>query len=215
MADLLASPYEVLGLYATEVWTPPRDLTVPVQRIEENELQRLTALEHAQHVLAVARIPEASEPLPLKGRILALDGIRDPGNLGTILRLADWFGLDAVVCGNDCVDRFNPKVVQASMGSLFRICAREVDLPKWLENLPLSFWKGGTFMEGTNIYRAVFPEEGVLVLGNEGSGIRMETGGILNHRIHIPGLGDAESLNVAAAAAVCCSEWSRSRLVHL
>ncbi len=203
------SAWRVKYLVATDEWAAPASLQAPVFRVRPEELQKLSALDHAQQVLAVVHMPEETQNFLPAGRVLALDALQDPGNLGTILRLADWFGLEAVVCSADCVDRFNPKTVQASMGSLFRVQLIRTDLPAWLAALPETLWTAGAFLEGGSLYRTSLPSPGVLVLGNEGQGIRPATAEVLRHRVTIPGHGGAESLNVATAAAVFASEWTR------
>ena len=214
VADLLASPWKVHSLFATEAWKAPLDLQVPLIRVTDEELQRVSTLEKAQHVLAVGILPTSTSPsLPDQGRILALDGVQDPGNLGTLIRIADWFGVDAVVCSLDCADCFNPKVVQATMGSLFRVPVFHTDLVAYLKHLPTAFFRAGAFTQGDNLFQTSLPAHGVLVLGNEGQGIRPETEQRLNLKVTIPRLGRAESLNVATAAAVICSEWTRGQLL--
>jgi len=208
--EALNSGWPLECLLATDSWEAPPPWRAEVLRVKVEELQKLSALEHAQQVLAVFRMPEEMQNFTPAGRVLALDGLQDPGNLGTILRLSDWFGLEAVVCSPDCVDRFNPKTVQASMGSLFRVPMLRTDLPTWLASLPASLWTAGAFLGGENLYQTPLPAAGVLVLGNEGQGIRPATAAVLRHRLTIPGQGLAESLNVAAAAAVFASEWTRS-----
>jgi TrmH family RNA methyltransferase len=212
--DLLAAQWPVERLYATEAWELPSACDVPLQRVTPEEMTRISALETATPVLAVARREGLRSGDPTRGRWLALDGIQDPGNLGTLLRLADWFGLEGLIASHDTVDVTHPKVVQASMGSLFRVAWREEELPALLAGLPAGHFCAGTFLEGENLYAAELPREGILVLGNEGRGIRTETGNCLKHRITIPRFGQAESLNVAMAAAVICGEWRRFDSLH-
>jgi len=211
--ELLASGWGVDLLLATEAWPAPPNPRVSPLRVGEGDLAKLSALDTPSPVLAVARMPAPSPPAPPRGRILALDGIQDPGNLGTLLRAADWFGLDRVVCSPDCVDLFNPKTVQASMGSLFRVAVELCPLPDFLRDLPESFWRAGAFLGGENLYGATLPDEGVLVLGNEGRGIREEVAALLPQRLSIPGFGGAESLNVAMAGALFAAEWRRGELI--
>lgn len=210
VADLLNSSFVVERIVATEAWQAPLAVACPVHRVGEDELKKLSALETPQGVLAVVKMPSAPDIWTAKGRWLGLDGIQDPGNLGTLLRLVDWFGLEGVVCSPDCVDRFNPKVVQASMGSVFRVPVVSADLPRILQELPEAFVSAGAFLDGENLYRHGMPEAGILVLGNEGRGIRPETARVLRLRLTIPGCGQAESLNAAMAGAVFCSEWMRN-----
>ncbi|MCC5849293.1 MAG: RNA methyltransferase [Verrucomicrobia bacterium] len=210
VADLLASDWQVHQLVATSAWQPPELPNLPpTLEVSEADLQRVSALETAQQVLAVACMPPEPDQVYHGGRVLALDDIQDPGNLGTILRLADWFALDAVVCSPGTVERFNPKVVQASMGSLFRVHVQTAPLPAYLQSLPPDTWVAGAFLDGDNLYKTPLPKQGVLVLGNESQGIRPETEALLPQRLHIPRRGQAESLNVATATAIFCSEWTR------
>ncbi len=208
--DLLRSDFEIEVIVATDDWQAPVAVPCPVQRAGRDEFKKLSALETPQSVLAVVKIPEKRTAWEAKGRWLGLDGIQDPGNLGTLLRLADWFGLEGIVCSPDCVDRFNPKVVQASMGSVFRVPVYEADLPAFVRELPDGFWCAGAFLDGGDVYGQSLPDEGLLILGNEGQGIRPETEGVLKNRLTIPRRGRAESLNVAMAGAVFCSEWVRN-----
>ena len=148
----------------------------------------------------------------MRGLCLALDGVRDPGNLGTILRIADWFGAQAVFLSDDCVDLYNPKVIQASMGSLFRVRTSTADLPALCrrfraEGLPVY----GTFLDGEDIYRRELSREGLVVMGNEAAGIRPAVAAEVDAHLLIPSFGGsgAESLNVAVATAVTLSEFRR------
>ena len=180
--------------------------------IGENAMSRISCLSSPSPALAVLRCrPEAPLPAP-GGLCLALDGIRDPGNFGTLLRIADWFGIGAVFASPDCAELYNPKVVQATMGAVFRkevhyaplerICA------KWRDaGLPVF----GTFLDGENIYRADLPADALVVAGSEGSGISAAVSALVSGRLTIPAFGSngAESLNVAAATAVVLSEFRR------
>lgn len=145
----------------------------------------------------------------LKGSFtLALDGIQDPGNLGTIIRTADWFGLKRVICSEDTVDVYNSKVVQATMGSLSRVHVEYTDLQKLLQNCGLPIF--GALLDGKSIYQTNFGTEGILVLGNEGKGIRPEIISQISDPVTIPRFGKAESLNVAISASIFCSEMRRN-----
>ena len=144
------------------------------------------------------------------GLIIALDSIRDPGNLGTILRLCDWFGIHQIVCSKETVDIYNPKVVQATMGSITRVNVKYIDLNDFLSRTKLPVF--GTFMDGANIYKESLPQEGIIVMGNEANGISDELEGIIQNRLSIPRFGDlkkTESLNVATATAIILSEFRR------
>ena len=208
VGELLQSCVEVIAVVAADHWIAPEGVDTEVFRTSETELAELSVLRNPSPVLAVAVIPPEPDVDLTRGRWFWLDGVRDPGNLGTIIRLADWFGLAGVVCSPDCVERTNPKVVQATMGSIFRVPVLYRPLQDLLGAHP-GFWCAGTFMGGTPQHQAALPENGALILGNEGAGIRPELDQKLVKRVGIPGGGGAESLNVAMAAAVCAYEWTR------
>ena len=185
--------------------------------ITDKELiHKASLLQNPQDALAIVSKPVNTSPeINLQKELcLALDFIQDPGNLGTILRMADWFGISHVVCSENTVDVFNPKVVQASMGSLFRVKTYVAPLTSFLKSsaeskIPVY----GTFLEGQNIYEQTLSSNGIIVLGNEGNGISAETGKLVTHKLLIPSfsthINKPESLNVAIAAAICCSEFRR------
>lgn len=180
--------------------------------IGEAAMARISQLSTPSPVLAVVRRPAVQAPPRPSGLCLALDGVRDPGNLGTILRIADWFGVETVYVSADCVELFNPKVIQASMGSVFRVRA----VPAELRALARRFREAGlpvygTFLDGRDLYREQLSCEGLVVMGNEASGIRPELAAEVDARLLIPAFGHsgAESLNVAAATAVTLSEFRR------
>ena len=182
--------------------------------ISEKEMERISQLKSANSVLAVVELPKHKLALadPTKNLVLCLDRIQNPGNLGTIIRLADWFGISDIVCSEDTADCFNPKVVQATMGAILRVRVHYTNLAKWL-----SSHKGatiyGTFLEGENIYSAQLEKSGVIVMGNEGQGISTEVAECVSHKLLIPPYPadrcGSESLNVAVATAVICSEFRR------
>ncbi|HET6556884.1 MAG TPA: RNA methyltransferase [Prolixibacteraceae bacterium] len=183
---------------------------------DKDLIQKASLLQNPQDALAIVTKPENTSPeINLQIELcLALDFIQDPGNLGTILRMADWFGIGHVVCSENTVDVFNPKVVQASMGSIFRVKTYVRALISFLKTsaenkVPVY----GTFLEGQNIYEQSLSHNGVIVLGNEGNGISVETGKLVTHKLLIPTFSihenKPESLNVAIAAAICCSEFRR------
>jgi RNA methyltransferase, TrmH family len=207
--ELLESNIELHHLYQTE---PLFDSVSSSQKtlISQEELAKMTALTTPNNCLAVFKIPELTE-ITQKGLIIVLDDIRDPGNLGTILRLCDWFGIEQVVCSKETVDLYNPKVIQATMGSISRVKVSYVDLLEWIQKTNLPVY--GTFMTGTNIYKEKLPKEGIIVLGNEANGISKEIEKCIQNRITIPRFGKlkkTESLNVASATAILLSEFCRS-----
>lgn len=181
-----------------------------VEIITEAELKKISALSTPNTCLALFVMPE-EKAVPDEGLIMALDDVRDPGNLGTIIRLCDWFGVSHLVCSEQCVDVFNPKVVQATMGSLARVNVVYTDLEDYLAKASLPVY--GTFMDGENIYSAAMPHEGIIVMGNEANGISAAIETKVGQRIAIPRFGDlqqTESLNVATAAAIVLSEFRRN-----
>lgn len=178
--------------------------------ISEAELKKISCLATPNNCLALFEIPEP-ELMASSGLIVALDAVRDPGNLGTIIRLCDWYGIEQLWCNEQTVDLYNPKVVQATMGSLARVKVCYLDLEKQIRetNLPVF----GTFMDGENIYQKNLPNEGVLILGNEANGISSAIENLVTTRLAIPRFGKiqkTESLNVATATAIFLSEFKRS-----
>lgn len=185
-----------------------------IQKLDKRELKKISFLKTPQLALALFEIPKENR-LQDETLILALDGVRDPGNLGTIIRLCDWFGIKHLVCSEDSVDCFNPKVVQATMGSLARVNISYCDLKSYLEDSDLPVY--GAFMDGQNIYKAETSEKGILVMGNEANGISAEIEELIQEKISIPRFGkiqETESLNVATATAILLSEFKRKDFTH-
>lgn len=178
-------------------------------QISEEELKKISSLKSPNNVLALFKIPR-KKILINEGLVLVLDDINDPGNLGTIIRLCDWFGVDQLVCSEKTVDCFNSKVVQASMGSLTRINIVYTNIVDYLQKTPLP--KYATLLNGENVYKASLPKQAVLVMGNEANGIGKLVLNELNNAISIPRFGEfqqTESLNVATATAILLSEFKR------
>ena len=178
--------------------------------ISDNDLKKISALTTANDCLAVFKIKEVNFKVS-SGLELALDNIKDPGNMGTIIRLCDWFGISKIVCTEETVDIYNPKVVQATMGSLARVEVLYTNLANYLKTTDLEIF--GTFMEGTNIYKTELPSKGIIVMGNEANGISTEIENLVTQKISIPRFGSlqqTESLNVATATAVILSEFKRN-----
>ena len=184
-----------------------------ITNITEEELCRLSFLQHPQQVLAAFELPTESCCKGIGGEVfLALDGIQDPGNLGTIIRVADWYGIDTIYCSRDTADAWSPKVVQATMGSIARVHIIYCDLEQLLRETTLAIY--GTVLDGNNIYAQQLAHEGIIVMGNEGNGISAPIRQLLTHRLLIPQMRPgAESLNVAIATAIVCSEFRRTMLV--
>jgi len=206
VGDLLMAKYSPIHLFATEEWATAnnkQDCLI----VTPDELRKLSFLQHPQQVLAVFRKPSYSK-LQTSSLTLALDGIQDPGNLGTIIRIADWFGINAIVCSEDTADAWNPKVVQATMGSIARVSMIYTNLEEYLSHTTLPVC--GTLLDGDNIYTQKLPHEAIIVMGNEGNGISPAIRQIVTHRLLIPQFRPgAESLNVAIATAITCSEFRR------
>lgn len=179
-----------------------------IELISETELAQISTLKTPNKSLAILRKAKNKDIVNSKGLILALDGVQDPGNMGTILRTADWFGIDTVVCSEDTADIYNPKVIQASMGSMLRMNVIYTSLEHYLASCELPIY--GALLEGENVYHRSLEKVGVLVMGNEGKGIRSTIKTYINTPIHIPGFGKAESLNVAVATGILLSEFKRS-----
>lgn len=180
-----------------------------MQLLEANELKKITKLATPQTALALFKIPQKKQTI-IEDFIVALDGVRDPGNLGTIIRLCDWFGVKQLLCSKDTVDCYNEKVVQATMGSIARVEVIYGDLAEEISKLDLPVF--GTFMNGENIYESSLSSKGILVLGNEANGISDEIKQLSKHQISIPQFGETkntESLNVATATAILLSEFKR------
>ncbi len=178
--------------------------------VTQTELQKISALKTANTSLAVFEIPKPKK-IDADGLIVALDSVRDPGNLGTIIRLCDWFGVSQLLCSKDTADCYNPKVVQATMGSIVRVSVHYLDLVSFLRNYDFPIY--GAVMEGRDVYTSELEKEGVLVMGNEANGISSEVAALLNQHITIPRFGNlqvTESLNVATATAVLLSEFRRT-----
>lgn len=180
--------------------------------ISEADLAKITMLKTAQKALAVFRMPGEIN-FKGEGLTVVLDGIRDPGNLGTIIRLCDWFGVEEIICSEDTVDCFNPKVVQASMGSLSRVRLVYADLENFLKKCSADYPLYGALLEGENVYKSSLPEKGILVMGNEAHGIRENILSLIKNPVTIPQFGktqQTESLNVAMATAIFLSEFRRN-----
>jgi TrmH family RNA methyltransferase len=178
--------------------------------ISDSELKKISALTTANDCLAVFQIKEVSSNVN-SGLELALDNIKDPGNMGTIIRLCDWYGISKIVCTEETVDIYNPKVVQATMGSLARVEVLYTNLVDYLKATDKDVF--GTFMEGSNIYKQELPSKGIIVMGNEANGISSEIENLVTQKISIPRFGtlqQTESLNVATATAVILSEFKRN-----
>tara|TARA_B110000902_G_scaffold266378_1_gene353906 strand:- start:6067 stop:6798 length:732 start_codon:yes stop_codon:yes gene_type:complete len=207
--ELLNSSLEIDTLFAVDDFQTDISLDM-ITRISVKDLQKISNLKTPNKVLGLFKIPD-EKPLKKNGLILALDDVNDPGNLGTIIRLCDWFGISQLLCSKETVDCYNQKVVQATMGSLTRVSVSYIDLEAYLtaSNLP-------TFiadMDGENVYKSQLPNEGILIMGNEANGVSDKIKVLIKNKISIPRFGETqetESLNVATATAILLSEFKRS-----
>ena len=210
--EFLNSDFELEQLYTTKfIFNSPKELTTEVS---ETELNKITSLKNPNTALAVFKIPKPSLPKN-DGLIVALDDVRDPGNLGTIIRLCDWYGVRDLICSNNTVDCYNSKVVQATMGSLTRVNISYLDLAEYINSSKKEVF--GTFMTGDNIYTSQLPSEGIVVLGNEANGISQTIQSKVTRQITIPQFGKkqaTESLNVANATAIVLSEFKRRSITE-
>ena len=211
VGDLLKR-YQPHAIFATPAWIAENSQS-SITSVTDDELRRLSFQQHPQQVLALFPIPEPADLSPLTSHLsLLLDGVQDPGNLGTIIRIADWFGISNIICSEDTVDAYNPKVVQATMGSIARVNIIYTNLLELLDGLPADFPVYGTLLDGENIYTQELTPHGLIIMGNEGNGISDAVRQRVNRRLLIPDFhnGDtADSLNVAIATAITCSEFRR------
>ncbi len=218
VVELLGQTHvKVSEIFALETWIDKnarflRPFSDKVNPITAAELDKISTLSTPNKVLAVVDMPieRIDFQLPTADICFYLDGIQDPGNMGSIFRVADWFGLPAVFCSPDCVDVFSSKVVQASMGAIFRVQSSEIDLGELLMNAP-QIPVVGAVLDGENVFEASLPSNGLLVIGNEGKGISAQTEHLLTHRISIMRHpeGKAESLNAAVAAGIMAAAFRR------
>ncbi len=219
VSDLLGA-FHCRMLVSTEEWLKahPNALADEVFCVTSEELSRASLLRTPQQVLAVFSQPTYSFDisLPQQSLCLALDGVQDPGNLGTIIRVADWFGIEHIFCSMDTVEVYNPKVVQATMGAIARVKTYYTSLKDFISQIP-DVPVYGTFLDGDNIYNESLSTNGLIIMGNEGNGISEEIASLVNKRLFIPnypiGRPTSESLNVAIATSIICAEFRRRCLV--
>jgi len=206
--ELLGSRLKVHKLFFTDAYLNPYNIT-DYQIITDKELQLISDFSSPNQVFGIFEIPMFKEPVH-NGLTVLLDEINDPGNLGTIIRLCDWFGVDQLVCSTNTADCYNQKVVQASMGSLARLNVTYTDVVSYLKKEKRPVY--GTFLNGDNVYDTKLEAEAVLILGNEANGISKAVEAFVSQKLTIPQFGEnqlTESLNVAMAAAIFLSEFRR------
>ena len=215
--DLLDLGLDCTNIIATEEWLKNHKLNtkVTVTVASEEEMKKASFLRTPQGILAMFKqqFHEIDTTVPERELCLALDNIQDPGNMGTIIRISDWFGIKNIYCSNGTVDIYNPKTVQATMGAIGRVKIHYTDLPKMIAELNGKAPVYGTFLDGENIYSHQLENRGLIVMGNEGNGISRECEKLIKEKLLIPnypaGCKTSESLNVSVATAIICSEFRR------
>ena len=213
--ELLSSDFTIEKLFVTEEFlsknTEIKTKNIPVDLIDEKDLTKAGTYFTNNAALAIVRMkPAISITVDAGTLYLALDDIRDPGNLGTIIRLADWYGLKHIICSENCADFYNPKVIAATMGSFTRVNVHYVNLIHFLKELPANFPVYGASLQGQNIHKLQLKPTGMLVMGNEAHGISPEVEAQITSLIKIPGFGQAESLNVANATGIILDNFFRN-----
>lgn len=217
LEELLDSNYEIATIYATKQWIDnnkskiqQKSISNKIMEASEEDLNKITLLSTPNQVYALVEMPQTQSDFQSKGLTILLDGIKDPGNLGTIIRLADWFAIERIICSQDCVDVFNPKTVQSTMGSIFRVKVEYTNLKTYIENLPKDYPIYGSIVEGgESIYQKQFSKDAILIIGSESHGISQEIQNYINHKITIPRFrtdNKPESLNASIATAIMISE---------
>lgn len=214
ITEFINSNYQLHSIYYTKPYHPQlleQNTNIKLFEVNATELSKISTLQTPQGVLALVYIPKA-EQITLKNLenkfSLVLDNLQDPGNFGTIIRTADWFGIKNIICSENTVDAYNPKTVQSTMGSLCRTTIFYTNLEAFLSECKLPIF--GAMLNGENIYTTKWGKQGLILLGNEGHGISEELIKKINHAVTIPRTGEAESLNVSIAAAIFCSEIGKS-----
>lgn len=217
VTDLLALKFDTYKIIATGEWlaTHRPECDVEIIEVTAEEMKRASFQRTPQGILAIFRQPShiMDPEMPTRELCLALDNVQDPGNLGTIIRIADWFGIENIYCSHGCADAYNPKVIQATMGAIGRVKIHYTDLPAMIGSIKEKAPVFGTFLDGENIYDTELPGYGLVIMGNEGNGIGEECRRLIDKRILIPnypaGRSTSESLNVSVATAIICSEFRR------
>lgn len=217
IGDLIACDIPCKLIIATREWLAGHNIphNVEITEVSNEDMKRASFLRTPQGVLAVFHYPseEHDNSHPTRTLCLALDGIQDPGNMGTIIRIADWFGIEHIYCSPGCVDAFSPKTIQATMGAIGRVKIHTTDLPTLIDSLKGKAPVYGTFLNGENIYKCNLQRHGLVIMGNEGNGISNDCEKRITDRLFIPNYpaerSTSESLNVSTATAIICSEFRR------
>jgi len=214
IVEFIPSAYQIQSIYFLAEYQsllPKLPPNIKLFEVTTAELEKISTLQAPQGILALVNIPK---PAAFDKRLLAnefslvLDNIQDPGNLGTIIRTADWFGFKNVICSLNTVEVYNPKTVQATMGSLCRVNVVYQDLEELLKGISIPVF--GAMLNGNSLYETHWGSEGIVILGNEGQGVSPEIIKLINHPVTIPRVGEAESLNVAVSAAIFCADIRRN-----
>jgi TrmH family RNA methyltransferase len=214
IVEFIPSDYQIHSVYFLPQYQsllPKLPANIKLFEVTSAELEKISTLQAPQGILALVFIPESTaiDQNALRNRFsLVLDAVQDPGNLGTIIRTADWFGLTHVICSSNTVEVYNPKTVQATMGSLCRVKVSYHDLPELLGDINIPIF--GAMLDGGSLYETQWGTEGLVILGNEGQGISPEIVDLITRPVTIPRVGHAESLNVAVSAAIFCADISRN-----
>ncbi|MCW1718912.1 RNA methyltransferase [Pseudoalteromonas sp. A3] len=207
--ELLNSPLKAVDIFATQAFINTHQNQFPevdFTPAEEESLTKASTLVSNNAAIAVVDMPKADLPNNT-GLILALDGVSDPGNLGTIIRVADWYGIKHIVTSTDSADAYNPKTISATMGSFVRVSVSQVELPEYLQTLNMPIY--GAFLDGQSVHTTDFSAKGVLLMGSESHGIREQCAKLVSDKITIPAFGEAESLNVAMATGIILDNFKR------
>ena len=207
--EILNSDYKVQQIFATESWIENCNIRddISVNLVKENELQRISALKTASDVLAVVHIPLEKNDFDFSGINIVLDDVKDPGNLGTIIRICDWFGVKNIYCSEETVDVYNPKVVQSTMGSISRVDIIYTDIKQMIQEIDINVKVYAAVMDGKDINQIKVNENSLIVFGNESKGISKEIKNVISERITINKIGEAESLNVAVSTAIILNKF--------
>ena len=205
VGEMIAAGYPLKAVYALDSWESP-DTSIEVTRVEPFELEKMSLLQTPNQVLAVAMMPQKPKEIDIAGQLtIVLDGIQDPGNLGTIIRTADWFGVKQMLVSDDNAGLYNPKVIQSTMGSFLRVNVTQCNIETVLTNTKLPVY--GAVLSGAPLARTKMQAPCFLVIGNESKGIRTNLQPFITHPVTIPSFGAAESLNAAVATGILLSSW--------
>ena len=218
VTELLSGSFKIIEIFAVKEWLSMHKIEdhIFVTEVSVSELERISGLSTPNMVVALLEIPQIkfTDAAVFDKLILLMDEIKDPGNMGTIIRIADWFGISTIICSDHTVDVYNPKVVQATMGSISRVNVQYTDLKVFLQTAPKHIPVYGTLLNGENIYKHELSNNGIIIIGNEFKGISHELLPFIIQKLFIPSYNEnsgnkAESLNASIATAIVCAEFKR------